>query len=199
MPDGNGVLLLGGRIRADGNRINGGGSSTIIILVALVHTTIIDAEVTSLAIGNLLAPVLANLLGQLFIIHSRTQRHLINSRLQLAHVDSIGVIGTVFHVHYTTSELTARLAATNGNGTAIEASIGELAQARHIALCGMRVQTQGYKIAVCMCIRTNGCTRSQCRCLTAHRNPGITGNRLVANRHAFCFSAGVLTNTDRTV
>ena len=199
MPNGNGVLLLGGRIRADGNRINGGSSSAIIILVPLVHTTIIDTEVTRLAVGNLLPPVLTDLLGQLFIVDCRAQRHLIYCRLQLAHVHCIRIIGTVFHVHNTTCELTARLATANRHCTSIEASIGEPAQTGHIILCGIRVQPQGHKIAVCMCIRTNGCTRSQCRCLTAHRDPGITGNRLVANRHAFCFSAGVLTNTDRTV
>ncbi len=199
MPNGNRVFLLGSRIRADGNRINGSSSSAIIILVALVHTTIIDTEVTSLAVGNLLAPVLVDLLGQLFIVHCRAQRHLIYCRLQLAHVHCIRIIGAVFHVHNTTCELTARLATANRHCTSIEASIGEPAQTGHIILSCMRVQPQGHKIAVCMCIRTNGCTRSQCRCLTAHRDPGITGNRLVPDRHAFCFRAGVLTNTDRTI
>ena len=199
VPNGNRVLLLSGRIRADGYRINGGSSGTIIVLVALIDTTIINAEVTRLAVGNLLPPILADLLGQLLIVYCRTQRHLIHSRLQLAHVHCIRIIGTVFHIHDTTCELTARLATANRHCTSREASIGEPAQTRYIALCGMRVQPQGYKIAVCMCIRTNGCTRSQCCCLTAHRDPVISSNRLVPNRNAFCFSAGVLTNTDRTI
>ena|SRR5690554_55810 len=57
MANGDGIPVLGGRIWAYGNRINGGRVRAIVVFVALVDATIIDADIAQHVLINLILKI----------------------------------------------------------------------------------------------------------------------------------------------